>query len=560
MIMLALLVTVLMQPQLINATPVSFNMSIGSGIPMYGLVINPNSSYVTYVNGPGLLYIMANSSLMVVIQGVIHEINGNAWLIIKQGESRVSFVNNNNYSIYLFYMFQHNNSNEVFYSYNPIGIADYGIALYYGEPLLAYSYETSEVLGIAFIRNLNAVDVKNGCGVEAGDGYVDIQLNSIVKAGAGYYIVQDVVMFNGTVASVIDNVWNITLPNATLSNAVGLGSISDFNGQQYYAYSEVIGELKLPINLTLAIMVSGGNSAYLSFGYGLQGSLRWFDNVTLVNVGKPIIIVNGSSYVEFGVPIDTELVVTGPACGIGAVVKSINATFTLLHRVNNTYYPAPYTWGIGTLTGEAVANASALMSKGINAQITNSAYEYPGPLYYYVPVSASFINGSEFMMVPKGYSLNLTLGRLIISNSSVIKPIGFVINETRIINASSASIIINGPTEVRVIYSQLFKVTVIGLGNNNIPLVYWYPKGSIIRLKEPMYLGSMVFKGYLLNNTLIKRPEVTLIVNGSLIIKVLWSNGINIRILVVMYLMIPALSLIATMILAILALNIDDHH
>ncbi|WP_198002080.1 thermopsin [Caldivirga maquilingensis] len=554
--MLALFIAALMQPQLVNVTPVSFNMTIGSGMPMYGLLINPNSSYVIYLNGPGVLYMVANSSLVVMIHNMVHVVNGSASLVIKQGESRVLFINHNNYSVYLFYMFQYNSSSEAFYSYNPIGVADYGVALYYGEPLLAYSYETSEVLGVAFIRSLNVTDVRGDCGVKAGDDYADIQLNSIVKAGDGYYIVQDVVILNGTAASIVDNVWNITSLNATLSNVMGLGSIGDFNGQQYYAYSRVIGELKTPFNLTLAIMVSGVNSAHLSFGYGVQGSLIWFDNVTLINAGKPSIIVNGSSYVEFGIPIDTELVLTGPVCGIWAVVKSVNATFTLLHRVNESYYPAPYTWGIGTLTGEAVANASALVSNGVNVQITGSAYEYPGPLYYYVPVFISLINGSEFIMVPKGYMLNLTLGRLITGNSSVIKRIEFVINETRIINSSSVTIIVNGPTEVRVIYNQLFEVKLIGLSGNETPLVYWYPKGYVLKLKEPRYLGLMVFRGYLLNNgTLVKYPEATLIINGSLTIKVLWGNEVSIGTLTVMYLVFPVLSLLMIMILIMLTLS-----
>ncbi|MGC8571243.1 MAG: thermopsin family protease [Caldivirga sp.] len=551
-----LLIAALMQPQLINVIPVSFNLTIGSGTPMYGLVINPNSSYVTYVNGPGLLYVIANASLTIVAQGVKHESNGSALLFIKQGESRISFINENNYSVYVFYMFQHNSSGGVFYSYNPIGVADYGVALYYDEPLLAYSYETSEVVGVASIRSLSAVDVKSGCGVKAGDGYVDIQLNSIVKAGYGYYIVQDVVVFNGTAASVVDNVWNMTSPNATLSNLVGLGSISRFNGEQYYAYNKDIGELKPPFNLTLAIMVNGDDSAHLSFGYGTQGSLKWFDNVTIINAGKPSIIVNGSSYVKYGVPIDTELVITGPVCGIGAVVKSINATFTLLHKVNESYYPAPYTWGIGTLTGEAVANASSSVGKGIDIEITSNAYEYPGPLYHYVPVIIMTINGSGSMMVPNGYVLNLTLSGLFANSSSIIKPIGFIINETQVIRSSNISVIINGPTEVSTMYSQLFKVTLIGLRGNEAPLVYWYPKGYVLRLKEPRYMGLMMLRGYLLNNnTLVKYPEVTLVINGSLTIKVLWSNEVSMGALMVMYIVLPLLSLLVTMILFTLTLS-----
>lgn len=556
MIVLTLLIAAVMQPQIINATPVSFNMSIGSGIPMYGLLINPNSSYVTYVNGPGLLYVVANSSLVVEVQGINHVVNGNASLTIRRGESRVLFINDNNYSVYLFYMFQHNSSNEVFYSYNPIGIADYGIALYYGEPLLAYSYETSEVLGVAFIRSITVTDVRSGCGVKAGDGYVDVQLNSIVRAGGGYYIVQDVAIFNETTASIVDNVWNITSPNATLSNVVGLGSISSFNGQQYYAYNNIIGKLNPPFNLTLAIMVNGSNSTHISFGYGIQGSLRWFDNVTLINVSKPSIVVNGSGYAEFGIPIDSELVITGPVCGIGAVIKNINATFTLLHRVNGSYYPAPYTWGIGTLTGEAVANASALVSKGVNVQVIGNAYEYPGPLYYYMPVLVISINSTGFMMVPKGYMINLTLGGLFINGSSLIKPIGFIINGTHVINSSNVTITVNGPTEVRVMYNQLFEVRLIGLDGNETPLVHWYPKGYVLKLKEPRYLGLMTFKGYLLNNsTLVKRTDVSLIINGSLFIKVMWVNEISMGILMLMYLVLPASSLIVTVILIMLTLS-----
>ncbi|KUO88465.1 MAG: hypothetical protein AT712_02865 [Caldivirga sp. CIS_19] len=298
MILLALVVAALTQPQLINLTISSFNITIGSGTPMYGILLEPNSTYVTMVNGPGLLYVLANSSIVIKVQGKDLLINGYAFVSIGVGEREVNIINNHNYSAYVFYMYQHNQSGGIPYTHNPIGLADYGIALYYGEPLLTYSYTTNEALGVVAIRSLRAFDLGNGCGVNVSDDYVDIQLNAIMRAGGGYYLLQDVAMLNGTGLTIIDNVWNMTSQNATLRGIYGLGTTGSFNGEQYYAYSEYVGSFKPPINLTLAIAVNGHESTHVGFSYSAGNGLVWFDNVTIAGIGEPSIIVNGSGYVN----------------------------------------------------------------------------------------------------------------------------------------------------------------------------------------------------------------------------------------------------------------------
>jgi len=545
MILLALVVAALTQPQLINLTISSFNITIGSGTPMYGILLEPNSTYVTMVNGPGLLYILANSSIVIKVQGKDLLINSYAFVSIGVGEREVNIINNHNYSAYVFYMYQHNQSGGIPYTHNPIGLADYGIALYYGEPLLTYSYTTNEALGVVAIRSLRAFDLGNGCGVNVSDDYVDIQLNAIMRAGGGYYLLQDVAMLNGTGLTIIDNVWNMTSQNATLRGIYGLGTTGSFNGEQYYAYSEYVGSFKPPINLTLAIAVSGHGSAYVGFGYSAGSGLVWFDNVTIAGVGEPRLIVNGSGYVKLGIPIDLELVITGPVCGIVALIKSANVSLTLLRSVNGSLYPVPYAWGIGTLTGETVANATASLTSGVTVDVSSGAYEYPGPVYYYVPLLITTINGSRSLMVPRGYVLKLTLGEPLVNGDLMVKPVGYVVNGTLTVHVNNSSLVINGPTIIKEAYDVLYRVTLIGVKGNETPTVQWYPMGYVIRLSEPRYMGPLAFNGYLINNrTLVSAPSINVTINGPLTIKVLWGSVINVYALTALYVAPPIISLV----------------
>jgi hypothetical protein len=545
MILLALVVAALTQPQLINLTISSFNITIGSGTPMYGILLEPNSTYVTMVNGPGLLYVLANSSIVIKVQGKDLLINGYAFVSIGVGEREVNIINNHNYSAYVFYMYQHNQSGGIPYTHNPIGLADYGIALYYGEPLLTYSYTTNEALGVVAIRSLRAFDLGNGCGVNVSDDYVDIQLNAIMRAGGGYYLLQDVAMLNGTGLTIIDNVWNMTSQNATLRGIYGLGTTGSFNGRQYYAYSEYVGSFKPPINLTLAIAVSGHGSAYVGFGYSAGSGLVWFDNVTIAGVGEPRLIVNGSGYVKLGIPIDLELVITGPVCGIVALIKSANVSLTLLRSVNGSLYPVPYAWGIGTLTGETVANATASPTSGVTVDVSSGAYEYPGPVYYYVPLLITTINGSRSLMVPRGYVLKLTLGEPLVNGDLMVKPVGYVVNGTLTVHVNNSSLVINGPTIIKEAYDVLYRVTLIGVKGNETPTVQWYPMGYVIRLSEPRYMGPLAFNGYLINNrTLVSAPSINVTINGPLTIKVLWGSVINVYALTALYVVPPIISLV----------------
>jgi len=545
MILLALVVAALTQPQLINLTISSFNITIGSGTPMYGILLEPNSTYVTMVNGPGLLYVLANSSIVIKIQGKDLLINGYAFVSIGVGEREVNIINNHNYSAYVFYMYQHNQSGGIPYTHNPIGLADYGIALYYGEPLLTYSYTTNEALGVVAIRSLRAFDLGNWCGVNVSDDYVDIQLNAIMRAGGGYYLLQDVAMLNGTGLTIIDNVWNMTSQNATLRGIYGLGTTGSFNGEQYYAYSEYVGSFKPPINLTLAIAVSGLGSAYMGFGYSAGNGLVWFDNVTIAGVGEPRLIVNGSGYVKLGIPIDLELVITGPVCGVTALIKSANVSLTLLRSVNGSLYPVPYAWGIGTLTGETVANATASPTSGVTVDVSSGAYEYPGPVYYYVPLLITTINGSRSLMVPRGYVLKLTLGEPLVNGDLMVKPVGYVVNGTLTVHVNNSSLVINGPTIIKEAYDVLYRVTLIGVKGNETPTVQWYPMGYVIRLSEPRYMGPLAFNGYLINNrTLVSAPSINVTINGPLTIKVLWGSVINVYALTALYVAPPIISLV----------------
>jgi len=507
--------------------------------------LEPNSTYVTMVNGPGLLYILANSSIVIKVQGKDLLINGYAFVSIGVGEREVNIINNHNYSAYVFYMYQHNQSGGIPYTHNPIGLADYGIALYYGEPLLTYSYTTNEALGVVAIRSLRAFDLGNGCGVNVSDDYVDIQLNAIMRAGGGYYLLQDVAMLNGTGLTIIDNVWNMTSQNATLRGIYGLGTTGSFNGEQYYAYSEYVGSFKPPINLTLAIAVSGHGSAYVGFGYSAGNGLVWFDNVTIASVGEPRLIVNGSGYVKLGIPIDLELVITGPVCGIVALIKSANVSLTLLRSVNGSLYPVPYAWGIGTLTGETVANATASPTSGVAVDVSSGAYEYPGPVYYYVPLLITTINGSRSLMVPRGYVIRLTLGEPLVNGSLMVRPVGYVVNGTLTVHVNNSSLVINGPTIIKEAYDVLYRVTLIGVKGNETPTVQWYPMGYVIRLSEPRYMGPLAFNGYLINNrTLVSAPSINVTINGPLTIKVLWGSVINVYALTALYVAPPIISLV----------------
>lgn len=155
----------------------------------------------------------------------------------------------------------------------PMGIADYGL----GPAASPYNYSSSSFLGVVNIKNLETYNASlNSSATEL---TFQLNINFVFYEGSREYVywVQNVAYLNtSSTPSIgfIDNVWNISGPNANVYNSTltGNGTVSNSSGTFFY-YSSA--NQSLP-----------GNDVYVSYPFTFEMAI----NYTSTSHGIPEVV------------------------------------------------------------------------------------------------------------------------------------------------------------------------------------------------------------------------------------------------------------------------------
>ncbi len=275
----------------------------------------------------------------------------------------------------------------------PTGIGAYGL-MNMAKASGFYTVATNEVFGVAKIGSMYAYNASL-TQLNVSPYGVSLQLNAMLNVtsdGHVYaYLAQDVADFNTSNMTYyfVDNVWNATDYNATLSNATieGRGNVTDsypgssglnftnifndiFNYSQgeggFYAYATNSTPYSYPISFEPVIRVTYNHGyPYLQFGYFSNGTARFYDNVTLLapngNAYFQISPFNQTPALPNGINsslyYDTELVYGGEAEGATINFNQMNSTLWIGYLKNGTIEPFP---AVGTFGSETAENATGL--------------------------------------------------------------------------------------------------------------------------------------------------------------------------------------------------------
>ncbi len=354
----------------------------------------------------GLTLIIIFSSLALVTQG--------AYLQKEvRSEDYMTMPSNGNYNSVL-----ENASQQVnIYKYYtaepaPMGIADYGIG-YNGS---AYNYSTSSFLGNVTIRSISMVSPA------LGSYEISIQLNlNLVFSHHNVtydYWVQNVALLNTSSLRItfIDNIWNISSPNASMFNSTvaGNGTVASTHSSSgtsffYYSYSNSSlpgNNVTLRDNSSFLLRTDahlGHNiSPEVSFLYNDGFGWVVYDNVLFKFASnmteEPFFYVDGFSYNPANTYYDAELVVGGP--GNSSQTEDVNSSILLMLEYfnGNNYQAVPNAFNFGSDTAETAFN---VVSSGTYGSITGrlaayitSGLGFLGPLYYSKDLSSLKISSN----------------------------------------------------------------------------------------------------------------------------------------------------------------------
>ncbi|MGC8597529.1 MAG: thermopsin [Thermocladium sp.] len=254
----------------------------------------------------------------------------------------------------------------------PIGLADYGVINESGL-LVPYSVLTNEAVGIASIYyiNVSSSEPINSAPPHA----VSLQLNVVLQVnstrGRYAYWLQNVVAMDTSSMTydVIDNVWNMSSPNATLSNSSirGSGSVAASPSGYFYWYSYTNQSYSLPLNIKLATWIQTLDSGIIiHFAYYDGGKEINYDNVTIpIQDPRAAIMINGYHMVGEGPSYyDAEFVLGGDANGSEAIINGINASLHLYYLINDSYALPRGIYIFGSNTAETVSGVNAIYDEG----------------------------------------------------------------------------------------------------------------------------------------------------------------------------------------------------
>ncbi|QXJ35052.1 thermopsin family protease [Saccharolobus shibatae] len=242
----------------------------------------------------------------------------------------------------------------------PMGIADYGIS-----PNGPFIRNTSEWYGIVVINGLNAIS--------NGTPWVSFQLNVVLNYQYNGYTyalwVQDVADYNTANNEIcfVDNIWNMTSPNASVVGVQGDGGIYTTNsGVSYYAYiAPGFTTLSLPATIQLFVSVSTNSNGQPVIYFWYNDGNRWvnYDVATVTNVfnaNNVYFLVNGYTTTGDGHLYDAELVMGGPGGGLCAYIYNASVFFRLYYWNGHNYQEVRNAYNFGSDTAETVNNVDVL--------------------------------------------------------------------------------------------------------------------------------------------------------------------------------------------------------
>lgn len=272
----------------------------------------------------------------------------------------------------------------------PIGIGSYGVNNSTGT-LTPYTYTTNSFKGTLNLSNVSALymgsDSPTSFGVQ-----LNTVLNNVTLFGQrGYqYWTQNVVDYTVSTHTLqfVDNIWNFTSPSAVINGT----EFSSYNGTVvpgvfYYDLGPSL-TVNLPFTLTLYLnytTVNNHNTVFFNYSISNAGQVKSgsYDEVQFNSPaapGSPSVSpasfeVSGNTLTGTGyVPMDAEMVITGPGGGSTVNFQNINASMSLDYLSGTAYTSVKNAYDVGSETGETSSGISEYYSG-------TTAYLNPGPTF-----------------------------------------------------------------------------------------------------------------------------------------------------------------------------------
>ncbi|BBG23292.1 Thermopsin [Sulfuracidifex tepidarius] len=235
----------------------------------------------------------------------------------------------------------------------PMGLADYGIG-----PNGPYSRYASEVIGVVNASNVQVYASGNDC--------FSIQLNAVLTynyQGQTYALwAQDVASINSNNLEFIDNVWNMSSPNAGVS-VTGNGQVSSTGGISFYYYCDTNTpgsptQFSYPLNLEMMMTLSSDSQGpEVCFWYNEgQGWVKYDTVQVSAPSAVPYFTIDGYNYTGSGNFYDLELDLVGPGGGSCAYVESAQVAFQLYYVNSTGTHEIGNAYNFGSDTGETSNN------------------------------------------------------------------------------------------------------------------------------------------------------------------------------------------------------------
>jgi hypothetical protein len=307
----------------------------------------------------------------------------------------------------------------------PMGIADYGIGPN-GNP---YEYNTTSFMGIVKIDSLSTYNSSlSYLNYTGGPHGMTFQLNINLQFFNGpseyVYWVQDVADLNTSSNNIafIDNVWNLSEPNANMHNSTvsGNGTVANSSGTHFYydlaslslPGNEVV--LQYPTNIEFKIVSTiSNNQPEVIFMYNDGYGWVTYDNVLFKFVNDLTadygFVVDGYNYnpVNF---YDAELILGGPGGGTQTNDNLSNLQLQLEYWNGHNFQQVVNAFNFGSDTAEGIHN---VVSSGMY-------YNANGTLFAQVANGSGNLtqiyNRTDIGII--NVSTNMSSGTLIINGTS----------------------------------------------------------------------------------------------------------------------------------------------
>ncbi|MCL4421102.1 MAG: thermopsin [Candidatus Thermoplasmatota archaeon] len=310
----------------------------------------------------------------------------------------------------------------------PMGIADYGIGPN-GNP---YKYNTTSFMGIVNIDSLStynsSLSYLNYTGGPHGMTFqLNINLQFFNGSSEYVYWVQDVADLNTSSNNIafIDNVWNLSEPNANMHNSTvsGNGTVANSSGTHFYydcatpsmSGNDVDLHYTAKVEFRIDSLITRNNQPEVAFMYNDGYGWITYDNVVFKFVDDLTadygFVVNGYNYEPDGYTFyDAELILGGPGGGTQTNDSLSNLQLQLEYWNGHNFQQVVNAFNFGSDTAEGIHN---VVSSGMY-------YKTNGTLFAQVANG----NGSLTQIYNRAnigiinVSTNMSSGTLIINGTS----------------------------------------------------------------------------------------------------------------------------------------------